>query len=738
MSQPSDKLFAKQHPPSTTGLLAKLADFAFRRKRLMVAIWALLLVGLGVLSGAVAGEYKADYSTPGSESANARALVEERFPGTTDDSLTVVWRAEQGATDPKTLAKMRAVFDEYASQPGIGVVDERRAIEVAPGGKIAMAQIPLEQRSWAFSLEEVEKLKAIAEDANGPEVNVAAGGAVVSAAEGTPEWPALIAATIILMIAFGSVIASGLPIVTALFGLGVGSSMVAIMLAIVDVPDWAPAVASLLAIGVGIDYALLVLTRFRDALDLNPDVRAALIEAVTTAGRSVLVAGGTVVVAVMGLFFVGISYMNGVALATAVSVLVVMLTALTLLPALLAMLGHRVNKWKLPGVKTSAQRRARELDPDHLPLAARWSRQVQRRPWSTAIVATIVLLAIASPALKMDLGFPDASNDVETSTTFLAYGLIEEGFGPGSNGPLLAAVDLKDVQAEDRESTVSKLTDSVEKSNDVAAVAPAQFNAQGDTALIRIIPESSPQSSETTDLVNVLRESTVPAAVGNSGAEVLIGGATPSYIDQSDYLNDRLIVFISGVVLLSLLILLLAFRSPLIALKAGVMNMLSVGAAYGVTTLAAQGGSFGQLLGVDREVPIAPFLPVIMFAILFGLSMDYEVFLMSRVREEYLNGRETHDAVTIGLAKTARVITAAAAIMIVVFMSFALSDVMFLRIMGIGMAAAVLVDATIIRLVLVPALMQILGSANWWIPGWLDRLLPEWELESAAAARASD
>jgi RND superfamily putative drug exporter len=509
---------------------------------------------------------------------------------------------------------------------------------------------------------------------------------------------------------------------------------------VVAIPNWSPAVADLLAIGVGIDYALLVMTRFRDALDRDDDVHAALTEAVTTAGRSVLVAGSTVIIAVMGLFLVGVEYMRGVALATTVCILVVMVTALTLLPALLAMLGPRVNKWKLPGVKSVHQRREQENDPNHLPLAARWSRQVQRRPWPLAIAATLFLLLLASPVLNMNLGFPDASNDQTSTTTYKAYKLVEEGFGPGANGPLIVAVDLKTpaAGAKSNAASLAVLENKLKGTRHVVAVTPPKLNQAGNAALITVIPDGTPQSTATKDLVKDLRDNVLPTSTTGTSMHALLGGATPSYVDQSQYLANKIFIFVAGVVLLSLLILLLAFRSPIIAIKAGVMNMLSVGAAYGVMTLVAEGGWLGQLVGIDHPVPIAPFLPVIMFAILFGLSMDYEVFLMSRVREEYLKGAETHDAVTIGLARTARVITAAAAIMIAVFVSFALSPVVFLRIMGFGMATAVLVDATIVRMILVPAVLQLLGKANWWIPGWLDRVLPHWDLEAPEAQAASD
>ncbi|MBJ7348464.1 MAG: MMPL family transporter, partial [Thermoleophilaceae bacterium] len=656
-------------------------------------------------------------------------------PGTTGDSLTVVWHSPGGADSAPVTAKMTKVFDQVRAQPGVGSFDQKKLITLSRDGQTAIVQVPLVKKTWDFSLKEQTQFLDIVDAVDGADPQVAFGGNLLNGGS-TPTWPGLVAALIILLIAFGSVVASGLPVVTAIFGLGIGMMLVGLLTALVGVPDWTPAIANLLAIGVGIDYSLLVLTRFRDALDRDDDVRRALIEAVTTAGRSVLVAGGTVVIAVMGLFLIGVEYMRGVAMATSLSILVVMVAAITLLPAMLAMLGPRVNKWKLPGVATAHERRERENDPDHLPLAARWSRQVQKRPWPMAVAATTVLLLLAAPAIHMKLGFPDASNDGVEATTYKAYALVDKGFGAGTNGPLLVVADLNGVKRNgaagaNPKDSLGTLESKLKQTKHVVAVAPPQFNAKGNTALIVVTPDQSPQTPVTKALVNNLRDNVIPAATAGTGVVALVGGATASYIDQSDYLSSKIIIFISAVVLLSLLILLLAFRSPVIAIKAGIMNMLSVGAAYGVMTLAAKGGWFGQTLGINSEVPIAPFLPVIMFAILFGLSMDYEVFLMSRVREEYLKGAETHDAVTMGLARTARVITAAAAIMIAVFMSFALAPQVFLRVMGFGMATAIFVDATIVRMILVPATLQILGKANWWIPDWLDRILPHWDIEPA-------
>jgi RND superfamily putative drug exporter len=406
-----------------------------------------------------------------------------------------------------------------------------------------------------------------------------------------------------------------------------------------------------------------------------------------------------------------------------------MLAAVTLLPALLSYLGPKVDRLHIPflgrGLKTES---------DGESPAARWSHAVQRRPWTAAIAATALLLALAAPALGMRLGFPDAGNDPPDTMTRQAYDLNTEGFGPGTNGPLVIAAELPGPQARPQ---IDSLARRLREEDGVAFVTDPQISRAGDAAILTVVPSTSPQDVETEDLVQRLREDVVPEALGTSGVTAEIGGVTAALRDQSDYILDRVPLFIAGVVGLSFLLLLVAFHSPLISLKAGVMNLLSVGAGYGAMTVVAKGGTVGGLIGIDHEVPIAPFMPVMMFAILFGLSMDYEVFLISRIREEYLKDGDTRRAIADGLAKTARVITAAAAIMVVVFLAFLAAPDVFLKLFGIGLATAIFLDATIVRLVLVPAVMQLLGSRNWWIPDWLERVLPRLDVERVALGGAS-
>jgi len=714
-----------------TRRLSRLADFSYRRRGTMVLLWIVSAVVIIALGSAFAGEYEADYNTPGSDSKAASELTESAFGGYSGQEVNVVWEDPSGAMSPAAMTKVGAFFKQAE---GVDNIEKREAIRVSEDGTIATTTLPLTVPGWEVPKEDGETLVSAAEDNSGDGLRIELGGdPIVRAQEGgNEEGIAFLAAAIVLVIAFGSLVAAGLPLVIALLGLGIsGGGLIVLLANVIDVPDWTLAVSGLIGIGVGIDYALLVLTRFRTALKSGKDRHDAVVEAVTTAGRSVLIAGSTVVIAILGLFITGLPYMYGVAISASLAVLVVMVAAITLLPALLSYLGPNVDRLRIPILG----RRLDKVEGDGESPAARWSHAVQRRPWIAAIVATAILLALAAPALGMRLGFPDAGNDPKDTMTRQAYDLISEGFGPGANGPLVIAAELPDAGAK---GAVNALVADLKDEDGVAYVPPARFNSDGTAAIITVVPTTSPQDEATSELVEHLRGTVIPAALGNSGVNALVGGVNAALEDQSTYITDRMPWFIAGVVGLSFLLLLVAFHSPFISLKAGVMNLLSVSAAYGVMTLVAQGGAVGELIGIDHEVPIAPFMPVMMFAILFGLSMDYEVFLISRIREEYLKDGDTRRAVADGLAKTARVITAAAAIMVVVFLAFVASPEVFLKLFGIGLAAAIFLDATLVRMVLVPAVMQLLGERNWWIPDWLERILPRIEVERGAPGVATE
>jgi putative drug exporter of the RND superfamily len=711
-----------------TRFLARLGDIAYRRRGRMVLAWilgAVVIIGVG---SALAGEYQADYDTPGSESKAASDLTKQRFDGYSGQEIYVVWKAPGGARSARAQRQMNAFFVQAEK---VDHVDRHTPIRVSQDGMIGSTTLPLTVPGWEVDKEDGEKLIEAAELNDGDGLEIKLGGDPIYAAQGqsSPEGIGFLGAAIVLLIAFGSVVAAGLPLAIALIGLGITSGgLIALLANVIDVPDWTTAVSGLIGIGVGIDYSLLVLTRFRSAMNEGKDRHDAVLESVTTAGRSVIIAGATVVIAVLGLILTGLSYMFGVAIAASLAVLVVMSAAVTLLPALLSYLGPKVDRLRIPFLGQRLKAEGNGESP-----AARWSHAVQRRPWTAAIAATAVLLALAAPALGMRLGFPDAGNDPPDTMTRQAYDLNTDGFGPGTNGPLVIAADVPDRASMTR---IDSLAQRLRREPGVAYVPKPVINRAGNAAIVTVIPMGSPQDKETADLVNRLRDDVVPDALGGAGITAHIGGVTAALEDQSEYMKDRLPLFIVGVVGLSFLLLLVAFHSPLISLKAAVMNLLSVSAAYGVMTLAAKGGGLSALVGIDHEVPVAPFMPVMMFAILFGLSMDYEVFLVSRIREEYLKDGDTRRAVADGLAKTARVITAAAAIMVVVFLAFLAAPDIFLKLFGIGLASAIFLDATLIRMVLVPAVMQLLGSRNWWIPNWLERILPRLDVERVALSAA--
>ena len=716
-----------------TRQLTRLADLVYRRRGRTVLAWIAAMVIIIGLGTALAGEYNADYDTPGSESKAASDLTEREFNGYSGQEIYVVWKDEAGAESPGARAGVEAFLAEAEQVEHISAATPFR---ISEEGTIGSTTLPMTVPGWEMEKEQGEELIAAAEEHSDDGLEIALGGDPIYVAQeaASPEGIGFLGAAIVLLIAFGSLVAAGLPLAIALVGLSISSAGLILLLAnVMDVPDWTTAVSGLIGIGVGIDYALLVLTRFRASMKAGNDRHDAIVESVTTAGRSVIIAGATVVIAVFGLALTGLPYMLGVAVSTSLAVLVVMVASITLLPALLSYLGPRVDRLRLPLV---GRRTETALEGDSESPAARWSHMVQRRPWLFAIAATLILLALAAPALGMRLGFPDAGNDSADTMTGRAYDLNTEGFGAGSNGPLVIAAELSGAEAE---TDFNAFVVALRADEGVDLVPPPVISDDGDAAIVTVIPSTSPQDEATTELVTRIRDEVIPQSLGGSGVTAHVGGVTAALEDQSEYITGRMPVFIAGVVGLSFLLLLVAFHSPLISLKAAIMNLLSVGAAYGVMTLFASNAALGELIGLEGEVPIVPFMPVMMFAILFGLSMDYEVFLISRIREEYLKDGDTRRAVADGLAKTARVITAAAAIMVVVFLAFIAAPDTFLKLMGVGMASAIFLDATVVRMVLVPAVMQLLGDRNWWIPDWLERRLPRLDVEqvsSPAEARA--
>jgi RND superfamily putative drug exporter len=693
--------------------------------------WAVALAIAFGLAAAFGGEFATDSSAQGSDSEQAQRLLSERFPTQSGDTVRVVVRAGD-VTGAEVRGGVDALLGELGRMPHVTSVEDPYATKgsITPDGRTLVARVYLDVTNPNdMPKEDTEKLLAAAEAAERDGLKIALGGRAVQLAEANQsgsEMIGLLAAAVILLIMFGSVVAAGLPLAMAIGGLAVSSSLVGLAAAAVDVPDFAPTIGMVLGIALGIDYALLMVTRFREWRAVGLDPEAATVATLDTAGRSVLVAGGTVMVSMLGLFAVGLSLMNGTAVVAMVATLVVMVAAITLFPALLGYLGRRIDRLRVP----LGRRRAAQISADgHLVPAAgwtRWSRLMRRHSVLATVASVVLLLVLAAPFLGVHFGLPDEGNDPESTSSRQAYDMLADGFGPGANGPLLVLADMS--QAGD-DAALPRLQAELGNTVGVAAVSPPRLNPAGDAALFTVVPSTGPQEAATEDLVKVLRDDVIPVATEGTGTQAHVGGATAAAIDINALIADRLALLIGGVVVVSMLLLLVAFRSVVIAVTAAVMNLLSVAAAYGVVAFFLEGGWAGRLIGIDTATPMAAFVPVIMFALLFGLSMDYEVFLISRVREAWVRTRDNRQAITAGLASTGRVITAAAAIMIVVFAAIVPSDQVFIKVFGVGMVAAILVDATIIRMLLVPAVMHLLGRHNWWLPRSMARRLPQLHIE---------
>ncbi len=710
--------------------MIRLADFCYRRRRLVLLSWVVALVVVFAAGGALPAEHRASYDTPGADSTTAYDLLGDRFPERGGDSIKLVFSGDLG--NEAVIAQATRVIETAAAQPHVESVSSpfttESTAQIADSGRIAYAEVffdvPFDDLFNDDADYQKDFLDAIDPGVrDGLQVEVTT---FVGSIEPGSEFIGLIFAAFVLLLAFGSVLAMGLPIVTALFGLGVGTVLGGILSRAIETPDWAATVALMMGLGTGIDYALFIVTRYRHSLRRGLSPREATVTAIGTAGRAVLFAGATVVISLLGMLTMGLGYLHGVAGSASLAVLAVMAASLTLLPAIFGFVGAKIDRFKVPFT-------GRESHQGDRAFWFRWSRVIQRRPWTSFIGAAVLLLLFTIPLFSLRLGFPDDGNNRTSETSRQAYDLLTEGFGPGFNGPLLLVADLQ--AATDPDAVLASLSDTVEGVGGVDRVSAPVVNDAGDTAIITVFPTTKPQDKATEELVNRLRDDVVPQALGDSGASVLVGGFTAISIDQSEYISNRLPLFIGAVVLLSFILLTTVFRSPLVALKAGIMNLLSIAAAYGVMGYAVQGNWFGDLLGIP-ETPVPAFIPMINFAILFGLSMDYEVFLLSRIREEYVRTGDNRAAVADGLAVTARVITAAAAIMVFVFGVFILDPNVFIKQIGLGLTAAVLIDATVVRTVLVPATMELLGDANWWIPRWLDRVLPEIHIEGERAVEA--
>jgi putative drug exporter of the RND superfamily len=712
-----------------TSFLYRLGRGAVRRRRLTLLAWA--LVALAVIAAAqVGGGRMSDrFDIPGVESQRALDILEDEFPAAAGTSAQLVFAVEDDSpgtlSDEGSARAIEAALADVAAQPDVGSVGD---LQRSADGRIAYADVQYERPSDDIGDRAYERLEATADATNrSGAVRMELGGDLpTEAAQDVPEGQevvGLLVAVIVLLVAFGSVIAMGLPIGLALVGLGTSLGLIALVAALVDVNTVAPTLAAMIGLGVGIDYALFIVTRHRENLRAGMTVQEAAGRAVATSGAAVLFAGVTVVIAISGLAIAGITAVTVMGLMAGLTVAVMVALALTLLPALLGFAGRRIDALRLPGVRGGAGIPGRES------MWHRWGRQVSAHPWRYLVGGVLALGLLAAPVFGMRLGMTDNGTNPTSMTTRRAYDLLADGFGPGFNGPLLLSVELDGAAVDDLRPLESAIADDP----GVQALAPIQANADGSAAVLRVIPTSAPQDGATTSLVHRLRDDVIPRALADApGAEVQVGGQTAMFIDMSDKISSRLPWFIGAVIALSVLLLMMVFRSVAVPLKAAAMNLLSIGAAYGVIVAVFQWGWLKGLIGVEETVPIVSFMPMMLFAILFGLSMDYEVFLLSRVREEYVRRRNNDAAVVEGISATARVITSAALIMISVFAAFVLGDDPIIKMFGLGLATAVFIDATIVRIVLVPATMKLLGDWNWWLPGWLDRLLPNLDIEGGA------
>jgi RND superfamily putative drug exporter len=710
-----------------------LARWCIGHRRRVAIGWLVVAVLFTVLAQAAGRNYATSFNLPGTESQQALDLLKKEFKTQSGDIDTIVFHTAQGNVFSAHVKRtVTPLLERVARLPHVVTVvspySQRGAVQVSPDHRTAFAQIYYDKTQNNLPNSTGKPVLDAIGAIHVPGLKLAAGGAVIENAEGFSIGPAtavgVVAALVILLLTFGSLLAAGMPLLTAGFGLVTGVAVIGFATHVVHMPNVSTDLALMIGLGVGIDYALFIVTRFRESHARLGEVPAAVVEAMDTSGRAILLAGTTVVIALLGMFATGVSFLYGLAIASVITVLLTMLASLTLLPALLARFGTRLVR-----PSRRARRRAAASKPPRESLWRRWSLVVQSRPWPLAAATVVVMLALVVPVTTLRLANGDAGNDAPSQSTRHAFDLLAQGFGPGFNGPLSIVTESRGPTSA---SSLPAIRDAVARTPGVVAVTAARQSPSGSIAVMQAYPASSPQSSATTNLVHHLRDSVLPPLERQTGQRILVGGFTAGSVDFANVLSNKLPLFISIVVVLSALLLLVIFRSVVIPLQAAVMNLLSIGGALGATVLVFQKGFLAGLLGIQTG-PIEPWIPVIIFAVVFGLSMDYEVFLISRVREEWVRGRDASNAVADGIALTGRVISAAAAIMICVFLSFMIGDQRSLKEFGFGLAAAVFLDAIVIRCVMLPAVLELLGAVTWKLPRWLDRRLPHFNIEGETA-----
>ncbi|MFE9600592.1 MMPL family transporter [Streptomyces hokutonensis] len=711
--------------------MAALARWCVRHRLAAVLLWLLAFGGVTATAAVTGSAYSNDYEAPGTESGGATQLLKEAFPGLGGDSDTVVWRTSPGSVRAADVEQtMTGALDKIASLPGVASVvspyDGQGTGRISADGRTAYATVTFAHQAEDIGKSEARAVVRAAKAAETDGLQVELGGSAIGLTESssghTAEIVGVAVAALVLFLAFGSLAASLLPIGTALVSVGTAYAAIVLLGHAMTVADFAPMLGMLVGLGVGIDYALFIVTRHRRGLKRGLSVTEAVTNAVATTGRAVVFAGATVCIALLGMLILRLSFLNGVAIAASLTVMLTVAASVTLLPALLSFIGPRA-------LSRRERRRLAEHGPrPELPtgLAARWSAFVERHPKLLGTLALAVITVLALPTLSLHLGTSDQGNDSKSSTTRQAYDLLATGFGPGVNGPLTLVTKIDG--AEDK-LALDNLDATLRTTEGIASVTPVTYDAGGATGYFTVVPDSAPQSQRTSDLAERLRTEVLPRAETGTSLDIHVGGVTASYDDFAAVIVGKLPLFVGVVISLGCVLLLLAFRSVGIPLKAAAMNVAAVAAAFGVVVAIFQWGWGSEFLGLGRAGPIEPFLPVIMVSVLFGLSMDYQVFLVSRMYEEWLETGDNRRAVRVGLAETSRVINSAAVIMISVFLAFVLSGDRVIAMFGIALASAVALDAFVLRTLLVPALMHLLGGANWWLPRRLDRVLPRISIE---------
>lgn len=705
--------------------IRRIGDLSARRPWTTIGAWAVLAALVVALSGALGGAFADDFSAPGSESAEAMDLLEERFPEAAGGGAVAVFAAPDGEQLDDFRPSVESALSQVAEIEHVATVSDPFATErISADGRIGFAEITLDVPSTEFGRDTAATLADALEPARVDGLTAEFGGdaAFLNAEEESSgaEAVGLVAALVVLLVAFGTVVAALVPITLALVAVAVGYSGIVLLAGSMSVSTAAPTIGAMVGLGVGIDYALFIVSRYRENRSAGQDNAAALSAAMGSSGTAVFFAGGTVVLAMTALVLTGVGFLASIGLGTSIVVLFAVATAITLLPALLSLLGDRIDTGRLVG-------RRRAAKPAEATAWWRLAHRISARPWPYLVTGSLLLLTLAAPALALKTGFPDAGDNPTSQTERKAYDLLADGFGPGFNAPLTVVADLQGTGLGDED--IPELAERIATDPGIAEVGEPRVTADGDTVVLPTLPTTEPADPATVQTLERVRSLTPEG--------VYVTGPTALTLDLDEQLSDKLPLFIGAILAASILLLMIVFRSVTVPLKAAAMNLLSIGGAYGVIVAVFQWGWLGGLFGLDSTYLIASPLPVIFFAVLFGLSMDYEVFLVSRIREAYHSTGDNAESVARGLASTGRVITSGALIMMCVFLAFVTNPSPFVQMIGLGLATAIALDATVVRMVLVPATMALMGRANWWLPGWLDRLLPHLSPESEPTMQPS-